>query len=138
MVREFTREDETRVLLVLDPHVFAPATDVRAHGSSERFERAVTLCAGIAWHFFERNALLQFRSSGMETPLAPAEETIFAILRHLAMAQALPPDPEHVLLTNLAASPELFKIIVTSQPRGSIPVSLWHTSYVVFLEDLLP
>jgi hypothetical protein len=73
----------------------------------------------------------------METALAPAEETIFAILRHLAMAQPLPPDPEHVLLTNLAASPELFKIIVTSQPRGSIPASLWHTSYVVFLEELL-
>jgi uncharacterized protein (DUF58 family) len=137
MVREFTREDETRVLLVLDPHVFAPATGATTQGSAERFERAVTLCAGIAWHFFERNALLQFRSAGMETPLAPAEQTIFAILRHLAMAQALPPDPEHILLTNLAASPELFKIIVTSQPRGSIPVSLWHTSYVVFLEDLL-
>jgi hypothetical protein len=41
------------------------------------------------------------------------------------------------VLTDLAASPELFKIIVTSQPRGSIPVNLWHTSYVVFLEDLL-
>jgi len=73
----------------------------------------------------------------METPLAPAEQTIFAILRHLAMAQPLPADPDHVLLTNLAASPELFKIIVTSQPRGSIPATLWHTSYVVFLEELL-
>ena len=135
MVREFTREDETRVLLVLDPHTFA--ADSSTAEPAERFERAVTLCAGIAWHFFERNALLQFRSAGMETPLAPAEETIFTILRHLALAQPLPPDPEHALLTNLAASPELFKIIVTSQPHGSIPVSLWHTSYVIFLEDLL-
>ena len=137
MVREFTREDDTRVLLVLDPHIFIAESETTAQAPADRFERAVTLCAGIAWHFFERNALLQFRSSGMETPLAPAEETIFAILRHLALAQPLPPDPEHTLLTNLAASPELFKIIVTSQPRGSIPVSLWHTSYVVFLEDLL-
>ena len=137
MVREFTREDDTRVLLVLDPHISIAGSETTAQAPADRFERAVTLCAGIAWHFFERNALLQFRSSGMETPLAPAEETIFAILRHLALAQPLPPDPEHTLLTNLAASPELFKIIVTSQPRGSIPVSLWHTSYVVFLEDLL-
>ena len=105
--------------------------------AANRFERAVTLCAGIAWHFFERNAQLQFRSAGMETPLAPAEQTIFAILRHLATAQPLPPDPDHVLLTNLAASPELVKIIVTSQPRGTIPASLWHTSYVVFLDELL-
>jgi uncharacterized protein (DUF58 family) len=137
MVREFTREDDTRVLLVLDPHISTPASGEMPQVSAERFERAVTLCAGIAWYFFERNALLQFRSASVETPLAPAEETIFAILRHLALAEPLPPDPQHLLLTNLAASPELFKIIVTSQPRGSIPATLWHTSYVVFLEDLL-
>ena len=137
MVREFTREEDARVLLVLDPHIFIAGPETSAQAPADRFERAVTLCAGIAWHFFERNALLQFRSAGMETPLAPAEETIFAILRHLALAQPLPPDPEHTLLTNLAASPELFKIIVTSQPRGSIPATLWRTSYVIFLEDLL-
>jgi uncharacterized protein (DUF58 family) len=138
MVREFTREDETRVLLVLDPHIFVSSAGAASQLAADRFERAVTLCAGIAWHFFERNALLQFRSAKMETPLAPAEETIFAILRHLALAQPLHPDPQHTLLTSLAASPEVFKVIVTSQPRGSIPANLWHTSYVVFLEDLLP
>ena len=137
MVREFTREDERRVLLVLDPHIPTPTPGEFPQIVADRFERAVTLCAGVAWHFFEGNALLQFRSAGMETPLAPAEENIFAILRHLALAQPLPADPQHVLLTNLAASPELFKIIVTSQPHGSIPVNLWHTSYVIFLEDLL-
>jgi len=137
MVREFTREDETRVLLVLDPHISTASTGSAPQTAADRFERAVTLCAGIAWHFFERNALIQFRTAGMETPLAPAEENIFAILHHLALAQPLPPDAEHTLLASLAASPELFKIIVTSQPRGSIPANLWHTSYVVFLEDLL-
>jgi uncharacterized protein (DUF58 family) len=136
MVREFTREDDTRVLLVLDPHIFAAATDATPKSAADRFERAITLCAGVAWHFFERNALLQFRSAGMETPLAPAEDNIYAILRHLATAQPLPPDPEHTLLTDLAASLELFKIIVTSQPRGTIPANLWHTSYVVFLDEL--
>jgi uncharacterized protein (DUF58 family) len=137
MVREFTREDDCRVLLVLDPHISVPLDDAIPQAAAERFERAVTLCASIAWHFFERNALLQFRTAGLETPLLPAEENIFAVLRHLALARALPTDPEHTLLANLAASPELFKIIVTSQPRGSIPAHLWHTSYVVFLEDLL-
>jgi len=141
MVREFTREDDCRVLLVLDPHTSARGAQPSATvpvGAPERFERAVTLCAGIAWHFFERNAQLQFRSVGVETPLAPAEENIFAILRHLALAQPLSPDPQHALLSDLAASPDLFKVIVTSQPRGSIPANLWHSSYVVFLEDLLP
>jgi uncharacterized protein (DUF58 family) len=139
MVREFTREDDCRVLLVLDPHVSDPMVGHNTSPSanaSERFERAVTLCASIAWHFFERNAQLQFRSAGLETALAAAEKNIFAILRHLALAQPLPPDPQHELLSDLAASPDLFKVIVTSQPRGSIPATLWHSSYVVFLEDL--
>jgi uncharacterized protein (DUF58 family) len=150
MVREFTREDDCRVLLVLDPHVSTDGAPQREPlqrgtaqgaaapaGASERFERAVNLCAAIAWHFFDRNAQLQFRTAGLETPLAPAEENIFAILRHLALAQPLPADPQHALLSDLAASPDLFKVIVTSQPRGSIPASLWHSSYVVFLQDLL-
>jgi uncharacterized protein (DUF58 family) len=104
---------------------------------AERFERAVNLCAGIAWHFLERNAELQFRSANIETPLGPASENIFAILRHLALAEPLPVDARHALLSDLAASPNLFKVIVTSQPRGSIPAQLWHSSYVVFLEDLV-
>jgi uncharacterized protein (DUF58 family) len=137
MVREFAHEDDCRVLLVLDPHVYA-GKGAAPKDASERFESAVTLCASIAWHFFERNAQLQFRSAGMETTLAPAEENIFAILRHLALAQPLAVDPEHTLLSDLAASPDLFKVIVTSQPKGSIPAALWHSSYVVFLEDLLP
>jgi uncharacterized protein (DUF58 family) len=139
MVREFTREDDCRVLLVLDPHTSSPNAaegGAALAAAAERFERAVSLCAGIAWHFFERNAHLQFRSEGMETSLAPAEENIFAVLRHLALAQPLPADPLHTLLSDLAASPDLFKVIVTSQARGSIPANLWHSSYVVFLEDL--
>jgi uncharacterized protein (DUF58 family) len=138
MVREFTREDDCHVLLVLDPHALEETQEGHAkdsQSSSERFERAVSLCAALAWHFYERNAQLQFRSSGVETPLAAADEVIFTILRHLAVAQPLPPDEKHTLITELAASPELFKIIVTSQPRGSIPASLWNTSYVIFLGE---
>jgi uncharacterized protein (DUF58 family) len=138
MVREFTREDDCRILLVLDPHLSAEESASLKPGSSamnERFERAVTICASLAWHFYENNSLLQFRSAGVETALAPADELIFAILEHLAIAQPLPPDPHQSLMADLAASPELFKIIVTSQPHGSVPASVWSSSYVVFLDD---
>lgn len=139
MVREFTREEDCRVLLVLDPHI--PAAAPRASSfrqrEADRFDRAVTLCASIAWHFLERNALLQFRSVGLETPLLPAEECIFAILRYLALAQPLSADPSQTPLADLAASPDLFKIVVTSQPHGSIPANIWNSSYVVFLDDFL-
>jgi len=138
MVREFTRDDDCRVLLVLDPHMRAAAAgDVPAASAAEGFERAVTLCASLAWHFSESNAMLQFRSAGMETPLAAAGENIFLILRHLAVAQPLAADPQHTLITELAAAPDLFKIIITSQAHGAIPAALWHSSYVIFLDDLL-
>ncbi len=136
MVREFTREDDCRILLVLDPHVSSADGAAERQKSAARFDRAVTLCAAVAWHFYERNALLQFRSAGVDTSLQPAGEVIFPILRHLALAQPLPPDPAHLLITELAAGPDLFKIIVTGQPRGSIPAGLWHTSYVIFVDDL--
>src|SRR5207248_6587820 len=134
MVREFAREDDFRVLLVLDPHPGEPSASKLF--PNERFERAVNTCAGIAWHFYDRNAFLQFRSSGIETFLAPAEDTIFSVLRYLALAQPQPTEAQNALLMDLAASPELFKIIVTSRPRGTIPNELWHSSYVIFLESL--
>jgi len=135
MVREFAREDDRRVLLVLDPYIGGSARE-GAEPVEERFERAVSLCAGVAWHFYERNAMLEFRGAGIETRLAPADENIFAILRYLAVAQAERPGAESPLLQELAASPDLFKLIVTSRPRGTIPADLWHSSYVIFLESL--
>ena len=138
MVREFTREEDSRVLVVLDPH--SPATEhsvtkSQSSAANERFEHAVTICANLAWHFYQGNSMLQFRSVGIDTALAPAEEIIFKILRHLALAQPLPPDPDQKLMNELAASPDIFKIIVTSQPRGSVPYSVWSSSYLVFLEE---
>ena len=141
MVREFTREDDCRILLVLDPHLSpedASLLKLSIPVTINRFERAITICASLAWHFYENNSLLQFRSAGFETTLAPADEIIFSILERLAVAQPLPPDPRQSLMADLAASPELFKIIVTSQPHGSVPASVWSSSYVVFLDEPRP
>lgn len=139
MVREFTREEDSRVLLVLDPHAAAPTEKPGETPQStvikERFERAVALCANIAWHFYQANAMLQFRSVDFDAPLAPAERNIFRILRHLALVQPLPPDPDQKLIGELASVPELFKIIVTSQPRGFFPHAVWSSSFIVFLDE---
>jgi uncharacterized protein (DUF58 family) len=135
MVREFAREDDCNVLLVFDPHSPAALPTATA-AQKNRFERAVTLCAAIAWNFHERNALMEYRSVNSETPLAPASENIFSVLRHLAIVQPIAPTSDTAMLQNLAANPESFKIVVTSQPHGSIPAELWHSSYIVFAEDL--
>jgi len=139
MVREFTRDDDCRVLLVLDPHIQGAVAGTKGGTADAKasalFERAVNLCAALAWHFAERNAQLQFRSAGMETVLAPAQEIIYLVLRHLALAQPLAPEASYALMSELTAAPNLFKLIVTGQPHGSVPASLWHSSYVVFLSD---
>lgn len=141
MVREFTREEDSRVLLVLDPHRAeeeASTAKLPSPAVLDQFERAVTICANLAWHFYQGNSMLRFRSAGIDEPLAPAEEIIFKILRHLALAQPLPHDPDQKLFHELEASPDIFKIVVTSQSRGSIPYSIWSSSYIVFLDDELP
>jgi len=133
MVREFTQEEDCRVILVLDPH---RATDASPKEAAERFEHAVAICAAMAWHFYEQNAQLQFRSADFETPLANADEVIFSILRYLATAEALPPDPDRKLLSDLTEMSQVFRVIVTSESKGSIPSSIWNQSWVIFLEDL--
>ncbi len=138
-VREFTREDERRVMLVLDPFL-----DVRAAGSAgvrpadieEKFERGVTLCACLAWHFYEIDSVMQFRTAGLATPMARAGEIIYSVLRHLAFAEPRAAEPDGRFLSRLAEEPHIFKIILTSQPRGSIPTGLWTSSYFLFLQSL--
>lgn len=133
LVREFSRDDDCRVLLVLDPQ--APDSNA-AQTAAEGFERAVQLCASLAWHFRERKALLQFRTAGFATELQPADENIFAILRALAAVQPAQKPGGPGILEELAAVPDIFKVVVTSRLRGSIPASLWQSTYVIFLEDL--
>jgi uncharacterized protein (DUF58 family) len=130
-VREFTREDQRRVLLVLDPFLPPGASAF----SREAFERGVSLCASLAWHFYETDSVLGFRTADFETPIAPAGEVIYDILRQLALAESRPADPGRSFLAELVEPSQLFKIILTRQPRGSIPTSLWSSAYIHFLES---
>jgi uncharacterized protein (DUF58 family) len=144
MVREFAREDERRVMLVLDPFIGLPAVagspeqtgDNAAVAHGERFERAVSLAACIAWHFFEIRSVLQFRTDRFVTPMAPAGEIIYDALRELALVQ---PDASAVggaFLDDLAAEREIFKIILTARPQHTIPTAMWSSSYFLFLDQL--
>jgi uncharacterized protein (DUF58 family) len=145
MVREFAREDERRVMLVLDPYIGPPpatpgesAAEVE-HAATEhaaRFERAVSMAACIAWHFNEINAALQFRTHRFSTPMAPSAEIIYDALRELATIQ---PDESALggqFLDDLASEREVFKIILTARPQNTIPTALWSSSYFLFLNSL--
>ncbi|MGH9650262.1 MAG: DUF58 domain-containing protein, partial [Terriglobales bacterium] len=134
-VREFTREDERRVELVFDSSLPAGADSAE---TLERFERAVNFCACLAWHFYEIDAQLQFVSHGIETPMTGAGEIIYPILENLALVepQTGPSAPAENILAWVANAARGFHIILTSQPRGSIPTHLWGTSYMIFMDSL--
>jgi len=127
-VREFTREDERRVILVLDTHLAS------ADGAERtRFEKAVDLCACLAWHFYEVGAEMQFVTQEFETRMGPSSAVIYPALERLALVQ---PSSDADLLGRLLLTAPGFRIILTSRARGSISSGLWSTSYIVFFDSL--
>jgi uncharacterized protein (DUF58 family) len=139
MVREFAREDERRVVLVLDPFIGPPRAELGPLAEaehSERFERAVSMTACIAWHFYEINSVLQFRTNSYSTPMAPAGEIIYDTLRELALIQPDTSARGGAFLDDLASEGEPFKIILTSRAQQTIPTSLWSSSYFLFMDAL--
>jgi len=139
MVREFAREDERRVMLVLDPFLGPPRAELGALAEAEhaeRFERAVSLAACIAWHFNEINSVMQFRTDRFQTPMAPASGIIYDTLRELALLRPNNSAAGGAFLDELAAEREIFKIILTCRSQGSIPSALWSSSYFLFIDAL--
>jgi uncharacterized protein (DUF58 family) len=132
-IREFTREDERRVTLVFDPAV---------HDLDEKtvtkFEKAINFCACLAWHFYEIHSQMQFLSYGFETPMAPSEEIVYAVLEKLALIEPTVQVSESSsqLLSHAIVASQGFRIILTGLPQGSIPTNLWGTSYLVFIDSL--
>jgi len=139
VVREFAREDERRSLLVLDPFIGPPRADLGRLADAEhaeRFERAVSLAACIAWHFHEIHSVMQFCTNRFSTPMAPAGEIIYDTLRELAMIHADTSATGGAFLDQLAGDSEIFKIILTSRPQRTIPTGLWSSSYFLFIDRL--
>lgn len=132
-VREFTREDERRLVLVFDSSL--PAGEEKALA---QFEKGVNLCACLAWHFYEINAQMQFLTDGFETLMAPSGEIIYPVLETLALIQPKVGStaPMESLQARIASAARGFHIVITSRPRGSIPTNLWGTSYLVFVDSL--
>ena len=105
-VREFVREQEHLVTLVLDLET--------PPGLEEWFERALECCAYLAWRFAGRGARIRFRSQEWET-LVQLENDVYAILKYLALveprrrAAPLRPLDEPAVTVVFSASPARFQ-----------------------------
>ena len=140
-VREFSREDERKLCIVFDN----PAAGLV---SSQAYERAVNLAASLAWHFSSQDADVSFVVSGHGRGT-----DVHEFLARLAVieAQAHPPTAraqagtrnalrDNVLRENLLRDLNLgssgeYNIVLTAQPRGSLPTALWNSSYFVFIGE---
>jgi uncharacterized protein (DUF58 family) len=135
-VREFTREDDRRMVLVFDART--PALSEKALA---QFEKAIDLCACLAWHFAEMGTQLEFRSNDFETAMGAARDVVYRALEWLALAEpqvvreagkALTPTWETPASTHANA----FQIIISGLPRGSVTTAAGSASHVVYMDSL--
>jgi uncharacterized protein (DUF58 family) len=119
-VREFTREDERRLRLVFDN----PAPGLV---SESAYERGVAIAASLGWHFAAENTDLSFVAQGYA-----GSRDIYDFLAHLA---TVAPTTGESLISQLSTGGDDYNIVLTAQPRGSIPTALWASSYFVFLGE---
>lgn len=138
-VREFTREDERRLQLILDRRIGPPPAPAPPgqppFNPLEQFEAAVEFCACLAWHFHEVDAQLQFVCDPFQTPAARAGDIIYDILRFLASVEPSR-DLPLAIPEGAVGEENVFRIICTAAPRGSVPTTLWNRSYLIFFDAL--
>jgi len=103
---------------------------------TDRFERAVSTAACIAWHFHEIRSVMQFRTNRFSTPMAPAGEIVYDVLRELALIQPDNSAAGGAFLDELSNDREIFKIILTARAQRTIPTALWSSSYFLFIDRL--
>jgi len=108
-VREFTEQEENRLTFIFDARV--PNLN---NQTLEKFEQIVSLCACLAWKFFEMGSFLQFLSDGLKTPLAPAGEIIYPLLEALATIEPRAGNHAEYVLQDTDRPPEGLPVIFTT------------------------
>ncbi|HYE24474.1 MAG TPA: DUF58 domain-containing protein [Clostridia bacterium] len=118
-VREFTREDERRLRIVFDNPAPGQLTP-------ERYELGIQLAASLAWHFAAENTELTFAAPGYI-----AGDGVYGFLGYLADAQ---PGSGQSVLESLPLTGD-YNVVLTARERGTIPTSVWQSSYILFLNE---
>jgi uncharacterized protein (DUF58 family) len=131
-VKEFSREDERRLVLIFDAK-----TNGIPMAEPSRFERAVSLCACLARHFFDEGADLSYVREDGTLLEGTTEETLDEIYTELALVETNPAPSR--LIDQVESLPpsekDSFKIIFTLMKRGTLPTRLWESSHVLFIRE---
>jgi uncharacterized protein (DUF58 family) len=113
-VREFARDEETRVRIVFD-------NPEPGQVSQSAYESGVQLAASLAWHYAATRGQTSFVAAGF----GPSSE-VWEFLRYLALVQ---PAANTLILQALQATGE-YSVIVTAQPEASIPAAIRTASHI--------
>jgi uncharacterized protein (DUF58 family) len=123
-VREFAREDERKVCILLD-------NPQQGRISEEEYEKAVDLTASLAWHFSSQEAELSFLVPGH-----PRTRDLHEFLSWLAVIHPdgrSEADFDRDLMREMkVGATDEYNVIVTARERGSVPAALWNSSYFIF------
>jgi uncharacterized protein (DUF58 family) len=140
MVRQFTAEDERRVIIALDTRM---STGANEQDADARFERGVTLAASLVAHFITERAEVRLVVGNEQGRYGVGSEHLYNCLRRLALA--LPDGVDSVSETvypsaiwnEVNAAPQAgdnnYVILLTTAAPGSIPANIWRTSHVIYL-----
>ena len=144
MTREFTQEEESEFCLILDTMNHQPGPE-----SFAGFEKAVSLAASLAAHFAREGADFEYLTPREYVPRGSGTDHLYRILKLLAVVEFEPGRPETtadlagefsggVQKENLSRilSEKVFKIIITSRPRGTLPAPVWRASHVFYHDEL--
>jgi uncharacterized protein (DUF58 family) len=128
-VREYSREDSRRVGLILDSRM----ADVSA-GNLEKFERAVRLCASLAWHFNAKGIELAFGAPGVEIDGGHGDEGRYAVLEALATIEPKPANEP--FSPDSAVQSSTWNILLTSSPAGSASADGSQRVMLISFDDI--
>jgi len=145
MAREFARNEESKFCLILDTLISSPLRSDYAG----IFEKAVSLTASLAFHFSEEGAELEFLTPGEYISREEGTQQLYRILRALAVVECQLASPENSsdlrgelsrVIDSQALqqilSDKIFKIVLTSKPRGRFPSHIWRSSHVIYFDEL--
>lgn len=132
MVREFTRDDDWRVTIIIDSEMDAQAVIDPAF--QQKFERAITYAASLASYFIEMGAEVRLVTAGDDSGFGVSQAHHFEMLRNLAQL-SLTPAGEKEAGSNDEEWASGLEIIITSNERKS---SLSHSpsAHVIKFEEL--
>jgi uncharacterized protein (DUF58 family) len=139
MVRQFTAEDERRVIIALDTRM---VEGVDEKESSARFERGVTVAASLVAHFITERAEVLLVVGQEKGRYGIGPEHLYNCLRRLALAapdkevdvlEAAPPSIIWNEVESSSPASDNYVILLTTAAPGSIPANIWRTSHVIYL-----